>query len=163
MKRIFIPIYQDMTGRSNEEIFKWIENDDITLFALFFIFYSDIFLIVAKTLKNDNLIKLANEDRKSWLTEEKADFSGIYDHNFKKNSGCFVATIVFEGANTPEVKILRNFRDKILIKLFLGQKFVNWYYKIGPVLALKINSHGQFKRVVRLALNPIVWICKRMI
>ena len=41
---------------------------------------------------------------------------------------CFVATAVYGDNNAPQVQILREFRDKVLMESNIGRSFVNFYY-----------------------------------
>ena len=52
-----------------------------------------------------------------------------------KLEGCFIATVCYDGYNTPEVMRFRYFRDDILLKTFFGKVFVNIYYLFSPKLS----------------------------
>jgi len=70
--------------------------------------------------------------------------------------GCFIATAAFGSYFDPSVKILRDFRDKILFTNHVGQSFVNWYYKVSPPIADFIRSREIMKTMVRIILLPAV-------
>ncbi|MCM8764373.1 MAG: hypothetical protein NC830_03285 [Candidatus Omnitrophica bacterium] len=75
--------------------------------------------------------------------------------------GCFIATAAFGTNLAKEVEILRQFRDRILLKFKAGEHFVSWYYTHSPSLAYYIERHNVLKMVVRLALYPLIafaWI-----
>ncbi len=48
------------------------------------------------------------------------------------SSGCYIATMVYGSYDAPEVLVLRDFRDRILLKSQIGKMFVNTYYKYSP-------------------------------
>lgn len=79
----------------------------------------------------------------------------------KPKSGCFVATAVYGTSLAPEINILRDFRDKFLLKYKLGKEFVNFYYQFSPPIANFISKHHLLKFVLReLFIGPIVKIIK---
>ncbi|MFA6088403.1 MAG: CFI-box-CTERM domain-containing protein [Candidatus Woesearchaeota archaeon] len=60
----------------------------------------------------------------------------------EKDKECFVATVVYGNINAPEVQILREFRDEVLVKNYLGRKFVSFYYGgTGEKTANFIRKH----------------------
>ena len=72
------------------------------------------------------------------------------------SGGCFIATAAFGSAMEPHVGILRDFRDKYLIRNVLGRLFVNTYYRLSPPVADHISKHELLRRVVRVGLLPLV-------
>ncbi|MCM8804971.1 MAG: hypothetical protein NC833_06925, partial [Candidatus Omnitrophica bacterium] len=73
--------------------------------------------------------------------------------------GCFIATVCFGSPLSKYVSILREFRDKVLVKSILGRKFVKWYYKNGPHIAQFVSKYQFFKIFLRIILYPIIGIC----
>ena len=63
-----------------------------------------------------------------WIESEQNDLSN-------KSSGCFIATAVYGSYGAPEVIILRNFRDKVLLSTRIGKYFVRLYYIISPSIS----------------------------
>jgi hypothetical protein len=53
--------------------------------------------------------------------------------------------------------VLREFRDKVLLKNYLGKKFVKFYYKHSPALADSISKSEALRFATRLALTPVVY------
>jgi len=70
------------------------------------------------------------------------------------NGNCFIATAAFGSYFDPSVKILRDFRDKLLFTNHVGQSFVNWYYKVSPPLADFIRTREIMKTIVKIILLP---------
>jgi hypothetical protein len=71
---------------------------------------------------------------------------------------CFIATAAYGSLMEPHVKILRNFRDEILLNSSLGKGFVKAYYRYSPPIADFISKHDNLRAVVRISLLPIVGI-----
>ncbi|MCL0067112.1 carboxypeptidase-like regulatory domain-containing protein [Thermodesulfovibrionales bacterium] len=73
-------------------------------------------------------------------------------------NGCFIATAAFGTPLAEEIDILREFRDEHLLTNELGQKFVAFYNRHSPALAEFIAEREAAKKVVRVALWPLVKI-----
>lgn len=69
---------------------------------------------------------------------------------------CFVATVAYGNGDYPSVKVLRQFRDLVLMKFSAGRAFVAWYYRAGPGIADSFKSSDISKMLVRIALLPFV-------
>lgn len=69
---------------------------------------------------------------------------------------CFIATEVYGDINTPEVTLLRKFRDEELERTQVGRFFVRTYYKFGPYAARFLRRHAGIKRMTKKALNLVV-------
>ena len=94
------------------------------------------------------------DGKKTWLT---GPVIGRYPLRYEKE-GCFIATAVYGDSNAPEVHVLRDFRDEILMNNFFGRKLVDVYYsgigeKIGDFLEENIPSAIP---IIKSGLNFIV-------
>jgi len=74
--------------------------------------------------------------------------------------GCFIATAVYGTPMAEEVEVLSRFRDQYLLTNELGRRFVSLYYRHSPAMAEYISDREWAKRVVRIALLPLVRIAE---
>ncbi|MBW2597748.1 MAG: hypothetical protein JRC55_03680, partial [Deltaproteobacteria bacterium] len=75
--------------------------------------------------------------------------------------GCFIATAAYGSPMAPQVKVLREIRDRFLLTNSLGKTVVNFYYAFSPKLADFISEHAGLRTMVRVGLLPLVglsWI-----
>jgi hypothetical protein len=78
-------------------------------------------------------------------------------------SRCFVATAAFGGPNHKVVLELRDFRDAILMRHPLGQKFVRHYYQSSPPVADIIRRFSILKYLVRPILYLIAFLVRPLV
>ncbi|MFP3899129.1 MAG: CFI-box-CTERM domain-containing protein [Dehalococcoidia bacterium] len=71
---------------------------------------------------------------------------------------CFIATAAYGTPMADEVRSLRQFRDRYLLKTATGRAAVDTYYRISPPAAEFIRVHPGLKPAVRLGLMPVVAI-----
>lgn len=83
------------------------------------------------------------------------------DEDTGSGGGCFVATAAYGTRNHPDVIMLREFRDNVLVKSWLGRRFVKNYWVVGPVMARLIRSDGASGRVSRTLLRPFINILRK--
>ncbi|MCW8837989.1 MAG: hypothetical protein OQK11_04720, partial [Thiovulaceae bacterium] len=74
--------------------------------------------------------------------------------------GCFIATAAYGSYFESHVKVLRDFRDNILLTNSFGKKIVDFYYRNSPYIASKIAMHSGAKNIIRQMLTPIVYFVK---
>ena len=66
-----------------------------------------------------------------------------------KFEGCFIASVCYNGYDSPEVLTFRYFRDEVLLKKYSGKIFVKAYYFLSPKISLYIGKSEKAKRVIR--------------
>lgn len=71
--------------------------------------------------------------------------------------GCFIATAAFGSYLDPHVMVLREFRDKVLLKNYAGRAFVKFYYRNSPPIADRIAQNAALKILTRAALTPFIY------
>jgi subtilisin family serine protease len=69
---------------------------------------------------------------------------------------CFIATAAYGSYLDPHVKVLRLFRDKVLLPSDFGKMLVDRYYAWSPPLADIIAGSPFLRLITRLALTPVV-------
>lgn len=70
--------------------------------------------------------------------------------------GCFIATAAYGSVMHPHVKILREFRDRVLLSHRAGKGFVDLYYSWSPSMADFIAGHAMLRQIVRVGLLPVI-------
>lgn|GEM_PF-3150470 len=75
-----------------------------------------------------------------------------------KESNCFVATVTYGDRKHFVVRVLRAFRDEVLVHSTMGLKFVSWYYREGPKAALWIRNRPEWIPLAQVLLLPVAGI-----
>lgn len=76
--------------------------------------------------------------------------------------GCFIATAAYGSALSPEVDLLRGFRDEVLSQSAFGRAMIAGYYAISPPIARAIAGSRTARAVTRrLVLGPLIALLKR--
>ncbi|MBI4844828.1 MAG: hypothetical protein HY809_11045 [Nitrospirae bacterium] len=74
--------------------------------------------------------------------------------------GCFIATAAYGSYFEPHVKVLRDFRDSVLMTNRIGEAMVKFYYRTSPPIADYIREREGLKSAVRFGLTPVVYAIK---
>jgi len=93
------------------------------------------------------------------VTAEAPDtLTAVYAESF----GCIIATATFESELSPEVQLLRNFRDARIMTTFAGSNFMTvfntWYYSFSPFVASTIAHNQVLRAIARVTLYPLIAI-----
>jgi len=79
----------------------------------------------------------------------------------KAGGGCLIATAAFGGELTPQVQILRNFRDNYVMATRGGLAFMNvfnlWYYSWSPTVAELERQIPPLKEAVKGLIYPLLF------
>ncbi len=73
---------------------------------------------------------------------------------------CFIATAAYGTELENEINILRYWRDRFLLKSYLGEMFIKSYYIVSPPIANYVYKKKFLKYLTRTLLNPIINILK---
>lgn len=83
------------------------------------------------------------------------DFQNTHRLLRSKLAKCFIASAIY-GPDSPEVEILRHFRDAKLSKNPVGRAFIDAYYKFSPPVAEAMAKAPLAASFARVILNRIV-------
>jgi len=78
-----------------------------------------------------------------------------------KKSGCYIATAVYGSYDSPNVVVLRRYRDTVLDKTLPGRTFIKAYYRISPPLAEKLRNTTRVNLFVKALLDKFVIYAER--
>lgn len=67
----------------------------------------------------------------------------------RRKKECFIATAIYGSHAAPEVAILRNYRNNVLMKNSSGRLCVIIYYFVSPTIARFIRHNGFIKYIIR--------------
>ena len=99
-----------------------------------------------------------------WTTQKQMDECEKYvkdlavKHNITlKSKKCFIATACYDSPLMKEVLILKDFRDEILLRTYIGRFFVNIYYFLSPPLACIFKRSSLLRKcTLKYFLNPLI-------
>lgn len=74
---------------------------------------------------------------------------------FLAKGSCFIATAAYRSYDAAPVRMLRHFRDRILMRSMWGRTFVRWYYHWSPGAAEWLMGHPALRYPVLVALIPV--------
>ena len=74
------------------------------------------------------------------------------------DSGCFIATAVFDSSTAIEVLMLRRWRDESLLKTQFGKFMVKVYYIFSPSIAKIIKKNRFLKQTVKTPIKSFIKI-----
>ena len=69
---------------------------------------------------------------------------------------CYIATFVYGSYDNPEVWVLRQYRDEVLLQTWLGRFFVKVYYAISPSMVRILGEKKWFHQFWRTVLDRVV-------
>jgi hypothetical protein len=73
-----------------------------------------------------------------------------------KNEGCYIATMAYGDYDHPQVLKLRQFRDEILQKSYIGRMTIKVYYSTSPSLVKILKGFDGVNKIVRIALDKLI-------
>lgn len=118
--------------------------------------FVDSYASVVGNWKNLTVDGLHPNDAGAQIIAEGFNAQLPYSSSGGGGGGCFIATAAFGSQLEPQVMLLRQFRDRLLLPHAAGQKFVELYYTWSPPIARFIAGHGWLKAVVRACLYPLI-------
>jgi len=97
----------------------------------------------------------------SVIFDGKGDYTiGITTMDKYNGGGCLIATAAFGSEIAPQVQLLREIRDDIVLQTKSGSIFMTgfnqFYYSFSPAVADYERENTAFKEVVKLTLTPLL-------
>ena len=82
------------------------------------------------------------------------------DNGQENGGGCLIATATFGSELAPQVQMLRELRDNIVLKTASGTSFMmgfnQFYYSFSPAIADWERENEIFKETIKLAITPLL-------
>ena len=105
--------------------------------------------------------KIATEWLQMAANQGYASAKDVLQHLYSQaennqSNSCFIATAVFIDPMSPEVVMLRAFRNNHLSQFFIGKIFIKSYYKIGPGAARLVKKSRILQNIIKTILKYIV-------
>ena len=114
-------------------------------------------------LKDEDFeIIVRNISEMNYLRVKGDLFKGIREKAEPITKGCFIATACYDSCDAPEVMVLREFRDRVLLQSIIGKAVVSFYYRVSPPIADFIQNKFMLKKSIRqYVLDSIVFYIRR--
>jgi len=113
--------------------------------------------------QNQLAISLLNRLEKYYKGEKnKEDIQTIKNKVFtiekhlNPKSSCYIATIIYNDYSSPEVCILREFRDSYLKTKSLGRLFINLYYNSCFIFHPLVKNNFKLQKHIKKLLDKII-------
>ena len=131
-------------------------------------------IIIPRDMFNGELIVLlngkkvsagVNETERSFVIstvfDGKGDYTiGITTTDKYNGGGCLIATAAFGSELAPQVQLLREIRDDMVLQTKSGSAFMTgfnqFYYSFSPAVADYERENTTFKEAVKLTLTPLL-------
>jgi|25_taG_2_1085351.scaffolds.fasta_scaffold00464_17 hypothetical protein len=75
---------------------------------------------------------------------------------YAKKGSCYIASMVYEDYDHPKTKLLREFRDEVLMSFGIGRYFIRKYYKYSPGFVQSISNKRVLKKLSKLIVDAVV-------
>lgn len=97
----------------------------------------------------------------SSVTSQKTSTEDSMKKGPESSGNCYIATMVYGSYDSPEVRVLRRFRDEVLKQSEIGRKLIQVYYKPGFPISSRANKLN-FVRInsmdaVQSSLIVLIW------
>jgi len=101
--------------------------------------------VQSKMINNGSLVK--EENASINILEDNREI--VASLKEKKKSGCYIATAVYNDSNAPQVILLHQYRDQVLLNTVTGRMFVKFYYRVSPSIAIWLNNKNRINAIIR--------------
>jgi WD40 repeat protein len=87
--------------------------------------------------------------------------TGRLIHQIVGRDKCFIVTAVYEpDGECHQIDTLRRFRDRSLLTSPIGQRLVDYYYRLSPPLAKWVAARPSIQRLIRMLIDRVVQLIK---
>jgi len=122
--------------------------------------------VTGRKVVEDHIETFGMLEKQGRLTRQVVDSTiktGAGEMRITSKSGatCFVATATYGDVDHPNVRFLRAWRDGYLAHTEGGRRFIDWYWRNGPKLAVWVTRYPVLKRCSRGGLNLLVALIRR--
>jgi len=106
------------------------------------------------TFMRTRSVYVSHEGFKIMKKEDDEEYEKIMGHSGpkRKTGGCYIATVCYGNEFSPEVIVLKRFRDDILLKKWYGRILVKIYYLFSPYCAKRLKNKKRLNKFIRMAL-----------
>lgn len=80
--------------------------------------------------------------------------------NTSSSGGCYIATMCYGNYDHPQVMVLRDFRDSVLLQHSWGQAFVRFYYRNSPGWVEHLKNKRLINKIIRTILDKFIILYK---
>jgi len=110
-------------------------------------------MVGVKKVKKSEINRAAKE------AKDLRQYENLSNGTKGKKSGCFIASAVYQSYDSPEVLILRKFRDTVLLRSISGRLLISIYYSLSPPIASLISRSRFLRSLSKTTLDLIVTRC----
>lgn len=80
----------------------------------------------------------------------------------QKSKACYIATMCYGDYSHPQVLVLRDFRDSVLLQHSWGQAFVQFYYRNSPNWVEHLKNKRLINKIIRNLLDKFIILYKHV-
>lgn len=116
-----------------------------------------------KSIMDDSPFEKSRKEAEYLNETLRKSYNEVSNHQLpkpKQKEGCYIATMVYGDYDHPQVVILRDFRDKVLLSNSLGTVFVRLYYWLSPKLVKILKDHRKTNVLIRKSLDNLIKVIK---
>ena len=120
----------------------------------------DVTFAPIRTGEKSGKIMISSNDLSNPSLTISIDGKGIEKGAPPLGGGCLIATATFGSELAPQVQMLREIRDNVVLSTELGTSFMNgfnqFYYSFSPTIADLERENSIFKEAVKLTITPLL-------
>ncbi len=114
-----------------------------------------------KENENESVEVHAGPMERGWSEQSKAQAFEFFVQVLEAMD-CFVATAVYGRAESPQLTVLRRFRDEVLRESPAGSRLVDAYYMWGPRVAARVRGRTDTRALLAPVFDGLVGVLERL-